>query len=226
LFSLDLKRRQWTPAPAASRRALARRLYFDLIGLPPTSEEMRAFVNDPAQDATPKLIDRLLADPRYGERWGRHWLDLVRFAESDGFAIDSERPTAWRYRDYVIRSFNRDKPYDVFIKEQLAGDELPGAGDAEEPNTRSERLVALGFLRLGPWEGRCELCNSVTSGFSKRERQYDQLGFPRTDRGVRPLSRPQIRPYSTEGFLPPASVSRSNAHRRSRGAVPQERESG
>ena len=92
------------------------------------------------------MVDRLLADPRYGERWGRHWLDLARFAESDGFAIDGERPTAWRYRDYVIRSFNQDKPYDTFVKEQLAGDEMQGGGD------RSERLVALGFLRMGTWE--------------------------------------------------------------------------
>ena len=160
-----LEAQQWTPAPAAGRRALARRLYFDLIGLPPTPEEMRAFVNDPAQDAVPKLIDRLLADPRYGERWGRHWLDLVRFAESDGFAIDSERPTAWRYRDYVIRSFNRDKPYDLFIKEQLAGDELPGAGDADEPNARSERLVALGFLRLGPWEADANFATQLRQDF-------------------------------------------------------------
>jgi hypothetical protein len=160
-----LEAQQWTPAPAAGRRALARRLYFDLIGLPPTPEEMRAFVNDPAQDVVPKLIDRLLADPRYGERWGRHWLDLVRFAESDGFAIDSERPTAWRYRDYVIRSFNRDKPYDLFIKEQLAGDELPGAGDADEPNARSERLVALGLLRLGPWEADANFATQLRQDF-------------------------------------------------------------
>ncbi len=160
-----LEAQQWNPAPVASRRALARRLYFDLVGLPPTSEEVRAFVNDSAPDATAKLIDRLLADFRYGERWSRHWLDLVRFAESDGFAIDSERPTAWRYRDYVIRSFNHDKPYDLFIKEQLAGDELPGAGDAEEPNSRSERLVALGFLRLGPWEADANFATQLRQDF-------------------------------------------------------------
>src|SRR5262245_937440 len=160
-----LEAQQWTPAPVASRRALARRLYFDLIGLPPSPQEMRAFVNDPAQDATAKLIDRLLADPRYGERWGRHWLDLVRFAESDGFAIDNERPTAWRYRDYVIRSFNGDKPYDLFIKEQLAGDELPGLADSEEPNSRSERLVALGFLRLAPWEADANFATQLRQDF-------------------------------------------------------------
>ncbi len=112
---------------AASKRALLRRVYFDLIGLPPTPAEIEA-LREPitAPDAYEKIVDKLLADSRYGERWGRHWLDLARFAESDGFAIDGERPTAWRYRDYVIRSFNQDKPYDTFVKEQLAGDEMQG----------------------------------------------------------------------------------------------------
>jgi hypothetical protein len=132
------------PAPPASKRVLLRRVYFDLIGLPPTPAEIDAFESDPAPDAYEKVVDKLLADPRYGERWGRHWLDLARFAESDGFAIDGERPTAWRYRDYVIRSFNQDKHYDTFVKEQIAGDEMGG--------NRSERLVALGFLRMGTWE--------------------------------------------------------------------------
>jgi hypothetical protein len=133
------------PAPPASKRALLRRVYFDLIGLPPSPDEVEAFVNDAAPDTYEKIVDKLLADPRYGERWGRHWLDLARFAESDGFAIDGERPTAWRYRDYVIRSLNQDKGYDTFLKEQIAGDEMQGGN-------RSERLVALGFLRMGTWE--------------------------------------------------------------------------
>ena len=108
-----LEEKGLSPAPPASKRALLRRVYFDLIGLPPTPEEVRRIPRErPTPDAYEKIVDRLLADPRYGERWGRHWLDLVRFAESDGFAIDGERPTAWRYRDYVIRSFNKDKPYD------------------------------------------------------------------------------------------------------------------
>ena len=104
-----------------------------------------------APDAYEKVVDKLLADSRYGERWARHWLDLARFAESDGFAIDGERPTAWRYRDYVIRSFNQDKPYDRFVEEQLAGDEMP-AGGGGGGAARSDRLVALGFLRMGTWE--------------------------------------------------------------------------
>ncbi|PYV40174.1 MAG: hypothetical protein DMG09_07385 [Acidobacteria bacterium] len=145
-----LEQKGLLPAPPASRRALIRRLYFDLIGLPPSPEEVKQFVEDHDSAAWDKLIDRLLADPRYGERWGRHWLDVVRYAESDGFAVDTERPTAWRYRDYVIRSFNSDKPYDLFIKEQLAGDELRDEQPAE--GARSERLVSLGFLRMATWE--------------------------------------------------------------------------
>ncbi len=133
------------PAPEASKRVLLRRVYMDLIGLPPTPTELDAFESDSAPDAYEKVVDKLLADTRYGERWGRHWLDLARFAESDGFAIDGERPNAWRYRDYVIRSFNEDKHYDTFVKEQIAGDEMQGGN-------RSERLVALGFLRMGTWE--------------------------------------------------------------------------
>jgi Protein of unknown function (DUF1553)/Protein of unknown function (DUF1549)/Planctomycete cytochrome C len=148
-----LEAKGMSPAPPASKRALLRRVYFDLIGLPPTLEEAQEFENNPAPDAYEKLIDKLLADPRYGERWARHWLDLARFAESDGFAIDGERPTAWRYRDYVIRAFNEDKPYDQFVQEQIAGDEMsaPDGAKGGGPN-RSDRLVALGFLRMGTWE--------------------------------------------------------------------------
>ena len=124
---------------------------------------MDAFLSDSAPDAYQKIVDRLLADSRYGERWGRHWLDLARFAESDGFAIDSERPTAWRYRDYVIRAFNADKPYDLFIKEQLAGDELEDKRAKGED--RSERLVALGFLRMGTWEADANFRTQLRQDF-------------------------------------------------------------
>jgi hypothetical protein len=157
------------PAPKADRRTLIRRLYFDLLGVPPGPEEVANFTQDQTPDAYPKLVDRLLADNRFGERWARHWLDLARFAESDGFAIDGERPTAWRYRDYVIRSFNQDKPYDRFVKEQLAGDELNDK--STKPEDRSERLVALGFLRMGTWEAdanfktqlRQDVLNDITT---------------------------------------------------------------
>ena len=139
-----LKTEHLTPAPEADRPTLIRRATFDLIGLPPTPQEVDAFVRDHSPDAYEKVIDRLLASPQYGERWGRHWLDLVRYAESDGFKQDAYRPNAWRYRDYVIRSFNDDKPYDRFVREQLAGDELwPNDPDA---------MIATGYLRNGLYE--------------------------------------------------------------------------
>jgi hypothetical protein len=132
------------PAPEADRRVLIRRLTFDLLGLPPTPEEVEAFVQDRSPDAYERLVDRLLASPHYGERFGRHWLDVVRFAETDGFEYDRYRPGAWRYRDYVIAALNADKPYDQFVREQLAGDEEAAA-------TGDQTLqIAAGFHRLGP----------------------------------------------------------------------------
>jgi hypothetical protein len=133
-----------TPAPEADRETLIRRATFDLTGLPPTIEEIDAFAADESPDAYERLIDRLLASPGYGQRWGRHWLDLVRYAESDGFRQDAFRSNAWRYRDYVVHAFNTDKPYDRFLSEQLAGDEL----DPDDPELR----VAAGYLRLGTYE--------------------------------------------------------------------------
>ena len=132
------------PSPPASRAVLLRRVYADLVGVPPTPEEADAFLTDPSPQAYEHLVDRLLADPRYGERWARHWLDLVRYAETNGYENDVLRPRAWRYRDYVIRAFNTDKPYDRFLKEQIAGDELyPNDPDA---------ITATGYARLGPWD--------------------------------------------------------------------------
>ncbi len=158
-----LETKNMAPAARAGKRALLRRVYFNLIGLPPSPAEVEEFEADASADALEKVIDKLLGDERYGERWGRHWLDLVRFAESDGFAIDGERPTAWRYRDYVIRAFNKDKPYDEFIKEQLAGDEgMRGRRAAGEP---SEGLLAVGFLRMGPWEADANFDNQLRLDF-------------------------------------------------------------
>ena len=158
------------PAPRADRRTLLRRAYLDLIGLPPSPSEADAFLNDPAPDAWERLIDRLLASPHYGERWGRHWLDVARYADSSGFEHDVDRPNAWRYRDYVIRSFNQDKPYDVFLKEQLAGDELDARTD--------ETMIATGFLRAGPRVAFREKDNP--------ERRYEYLDdlIATTGRGV------------------------------------------
>ena len=143
-------------APDADKLALVRRVYLDLTGLPPTPEVVEAFARDESPDAYDKLVDRALDSPAYGERWGRHWLDVAGYADSNGFAeADSVRPHAWRYRDYVIRSFNEDKPWNRFITEQLAGDELAGVtqanavAKARDPRAR-ELLEATGFLRLAP----------------------------------------------------------------------------
>jgi len=128
-----------TPAPEADRHELVRRLYFTLHGLPPTKAQIDAFVNSTDPQAYEKLVDELLASPRYGERWAQHWLDLTRYAESDGYNQDAARPAAWTYRDYVVKSLNDDKPYNQFVREQLAGDEI----DPKNPNV----LVATSYLR-------------------------------------------------------------------------------
>jgi hypothetical protein len=140
-----------TPSPEADRRTLIRRVTFDLHGLPPTPAEIDAFVNDLRPDAYARLLDRLLASPRYGERWGRHWLDVVHYGDTHGYDKDKRRDHAWPYRDYVIRSFNADKPYARFIREQIAGDVL--APDSPD------RVIATGFLAAGPWDfvGHVEL---------------------------------------------------------------------
>jgi hypothetical protein len=127
------------PAPQADRNTLVRRAYMDLIGLPPTPAETAAFLADQSPRAWENLIDRLLDSPHYGERWGRHWLDVARYADSNGFEHDFDRPNAWRYRDYVIRAFNQDKPYNTFLAEQIAGDELDHVTD--------DTMIATGFLR-------------------------------------------------------------------------------
>ncbi|MFN9297001.1 MAG: DUF1553 domain-containing protein [Acidobacteriota bacterium] len=135
-----------SPAPPADRRTLIRRATYDLTGLPPTPAEVEAFLNDKSPDAWPRLIDRLLASPRYGERWARHWLDVARYADSNGLDENLVYKNAFRYRDYVIAAFNKDKPYDQFLREQLAGDRLPPTGDL---STELERWTATGFLSLG-----------------------------------------------------------------------------
>jgi hypothetical protein len=132
------------PSPSADPQTLLRRAYLDLIGLPPTPEEQARFLADPSREAFGKVVDELLGRPEYGERWGRHWLDVVRYAETNGYERDGAKPHAWRYRDYVIEAFNQDKPYDRFVVEQLAGDELE--------DTNAETQIATTFLRLGPWD--------------------------------------------------------------------------
>jgi hypothetical protein len=134
------------PSPRADKLTLCRRLYLDLTGLPPTPADVDAFLKDEAPNAYEKLVDTLLASPHYGERWATHWLDVVRFAESNGYEIDSDRPHAWRYRDYVVSAFNNNKPYDRFVREQIAGDELSDL----RANAIPEWLIASGVHRCGP----------------------------------------------------------------------------
>jgi len=141
-----------SPTPRAERRALVRRAYLDLHGLPPTTEKLNAFVLDNRPDAWSRLIDELLASPRYGERWGRHWLDIARYADSNGMDEDIAHPQAYRYRDYVIAAFNEDKPFDQFIVEQIAGDLIPA-------DTREEKIantIGVGFLSVGPKMLACD----------------------------------------------------------------------
>ena len=137
------------PSPPAARAYLLRRTYLDLIGLPPTPEEVAEFLRNPAPDAFERVVRRLLNSPHYGERWAQHWLDVVRFGETNGFEVDGERPQAWRYRDYVVKALNSDLPYDEFIRHQLAGDEL-ALKTPEGPWPASELQAATGFLRAGP----------------------------------------------------------------------------
>lgn len=133
-----------SPSGPANKAALLRRAYYDLTGLPPSPKEVAAFLSDDSATAFHKVVDQLLKSPHYGEKWGRHWLDLVRYAETDSYERDGAKPFVWRYRDYVIQSLNNDKPYDQFIREQIAGDELD--------EVTSESIVATGFYRIGTWQ--------------------------------------------------------------------------
>ena len=160
-----LTEKQLAPAPQADRRTLIRRLSFDLLGLPPSPEEVKAFIADESVDAYEQLVDRLLASPHYGERWARHWLDIAHYADTHGFERDQLRPNAWRYRDWVIDALNDDLPYDEFLRRQIAGDVL----DPDDP----EHVVAAGFLAAGPWDfvGQVETKSDVL----RRQARADDL---------------------------------------------------
>ena len=157
------------PSTEATRQTLVRRLYFDLLGLPPTPEEVHAFLNDDSPTAYENLVDRLLASPQHGERWARHWLDVVKYADTCGYDKDKLRPNAWPYRDYVIDSFNEDKPYARFVEEQIAGDVL-------FPNTR-DGILGLGFVAAGPWDfiGHVEVSEEKIDGKIARHIDRDEM---------------------------------------------------
>jgi mono/diheme cytochrome c family protein len=164
-----LREKGLLPSHEADKRTLIRRLYFDLIGLPPTPDDVAAFLNDPAPDAYEKLVDRLLASPAYGERWARHWLDVVHYGDTHGYDKDQPRPNAWPYRDYVIRAFNADKPYSRFVQEQIAGDVLfPGTVHG---------ITALGFIAAGPWDliGHAEVPETKIDGKVARHLDRDDM---------------------------------------------------
>ncbi|MDA1231010.1 MAG: DUF1553 domain-containing protein [Planctomycetota bacterium] len=164
-----LREHDLQPSPEADRRTLIRRVTFDLVGLPPTAAEIDAFIKDDSPDAYEKVVDRLLASPHYGERWARHWLDVVRYADTCGYDKDKLRPNAWPYRDYIIRSFNDDKPYTRFVQEQLAGDVLfPGEPDG---------ILGLGFIAAGPWDfiGHVEVSESKIDGKVARNLDRDDM---------------------------------------------------
>lgn len=164
-----LSQHRLEPSVEADRRTLIRRLYFDLLGLPPDPEKVEQFAADPHPAAYERLVDELLASPRYGERWARHWLDVVHYGDTHGYDKDKPRPNAWPYRDYVIRSFNEDKPYERFVREQLAGDVLwPDSADG---------IVATGFIAAGPWDfiGHAEVPESKIDGKIARHLDRDDM---------------------------------------------------
>ncbi|MCI0748718.1 MAG: DUF1549 and DUF1553 domain-containing protein, partial [Verrucomicrobia subdivision 3 bacterium] len=165
----ELEKHNLKPSPEADKRTVLRRLTLTLTGLPPTPDEADAFIRSRDPLAYEKAVDRLLAAPRYGERWARHWLDTVHFAETHGYDKDKVRTNAWRYRDYVIRAFNTDKPYSRFVREQLAGDVVfPGT---------AEGIIATGFIAAGPWDhvGHVELPESKTDGLIARYNDRDDM---------------------------------------------------
>ena len=180
---------------------MIRRATFDLTGLPPTPEEVDAFLDDDRDPdgASRRWSTACWPSPHYGEQMGRHWLDVARYADTSGFANDYERGNAWRYRDYVVRSFNADKPYDQFVREQIAGDEI----DPDDP----EMLVAAGFLRMGPWElTGMEVAKVARQQFLDDVTDTVGAGLPRPSAAVRPLPRPQVRPDPDARLLPIQAV--------------------
>ena len=202
------------PAPEADRVAWLRRVSFDLTGLPPSPEQVAAFVNDRRRDAHERVVDGLLASPRYGERWAQHWLDVVRYADTHGFEVNTERPNAWPYRDYVIRAFNNDTPYDRFVREQIAGDAqgedaatgflitasvlLPGQIGADDVSKRLARqdsldeiVVNVGQTFLGLSVGCARCHDHKFDPISARDYYSMQAFFAGVEYGDRELHTPE-----------------------------------
>ncbi len=173
-----------SPASDAATRDLIRRTFFQLTGLPPSPEETQAILDDPAPDAFAKLVDRLLASPQFGQRWGRHWLDLARYADSNGLDENFLFREAWRFRNYVIDAINTDTPLDRFILEQLAGDLLPYDSIAQ----RDRQRIGAGFLSLGPKVAAREQSGQAADGGRRRAARHHRQGIPRLNSRLRALS--------------------------------------
>ena len=185
------------PAPAA-KLTLLRRATFDLTGLPPTLKEIEDFLADNSPDAFAKVVDRLLGSPQYGENWGRHWLDVARYADSTGMDEDHVFPNAWRYRDYVVKAFNDDLPFDRFVIEQIAGDLLP----RDKPGAVNQRgIIATGFLALGPQAAGAAGSRAGHLRRRRRADRHDQQSLHGPDGRLRPLPRSQVRSHPDQGLL-------------------------
>ena len=224
-FVLDqLNQRGLTHAAEADRRTLLRRVTFDLHGLPPTPEEVDAFLADERPDAFERIVDRLLDSPRYGERWGRYWLDIVHYGESHGYDKDKPRANAWPYRDYVIRALNEDKPYSRFVLEQLAGDVLW----PDDP----QAVIATGFIAAGPWDfvGHSELREGTVDKLIARSNDRDDMvtaamsTFASMTVHCAPLPRSQVRSRGPRGLLPVAGRVRGGGSRIALTPTPRSRE--
>ena len=198
-------------APEASRAAWLRRVSFDLIGLPPTPEQVAAFIKDGRPDAYERIVEGLLASPRYGERWAQHWLDVVRYADTHGFEVNTERPNAWPYRDYVIESFNSDTPYDQFIREQLVGDAL--GKDAATGFLITASVLLPGQIGADDVSKRLVRQDAIDEIVVNISQTFLGLSV-----GLRPLPRPQIRPDHQPRLLRDASLRRRSGIRRPRAA--------
>ncbi len=185
-----LEKNGLAPAPPADRRTLLRRATFDLTGLPPTPEEVEAFLADQSPDAFATVVDRLLASPHYGERWGRHWLDLARYADSNGMDENVAYANAFRYRDYVIRAFNADKPYDQFVIEQIAGDQVASDDEVAQPRPAHRDRVS----RDRAQDARRGRPGENGDGYHRRAGRYGRARVHGADDRLCPLPRPQVRP--------------------------------
>ena len=203
------------PSPRADARTLIRRLYFDLTGLPPTPEEVEAFVADSDPQAYEKLVDRLLASPRYGERWARHWLDVVHYGETHGYDKDKPRPNAWPYRDYVIRAFNDDKPYARFVQEQIAGDVLYPGTTRRHRGARFPRRRAVGSHRARGGAGDEDRRQDRAAPRPRRHGAEHDRHLLQPHRAVRAVPQSQVRSDLAGGLLHAAGrLRRARSHRR------------